>query len=87
MTRFIIDKNVQILGLRDRDDLANAEIIRIDYLKKGIRVLPFRTIEHCFVQPDVLRKFYEEHQLIFIKIVHMSMFISVFSVFVHENAH
>ena len=25
--------------------------------------------------------------LIFIKIVHMSMFISVFSVFVHENAH
>ena len=63
MTKFIGNKNVQILGLRDRDDLSDAETIRIDYLEKGIRVLPFRTIEHCFVQPDVLRKFCENHQL------------------------
>ena len=63
MTKFIEDKNVQILGLRDRDDLSDAKIIRMDCLEKGIRVLPFRTIEHCFVQPDVLRKFYEDHQL------------------------
>ena len=63
MSEFIRDKNVQILGLRDRDDLLHAELIRKDYLEKGIRVLPFRTIEHCFVQPDVLRKFCEDHQL------------------------
>ena len=63
MTKFIQDKNVQILGLRDRDDLSDAEIIRTDYLERGIRVLPFRTIEHCFIQPDVLRKFSENHQL------------------------
>lgn len=63
MARFIKDKNVQILGLRDRDDLANAEIILTDYLQRGIKVLPFRTIEHCFIQPDVLRKFSENHQL------------------------
>ncbi|MDE0689685.1 MAG: AAA family ATPase [Candidatus Poribacteria bacterium] len=63
MTGFVKDKNVQILGLRDRDDLADAETIRLDYLENGIRVLPFRTIEHCFVQPDVLRKFCEDHQL------------------------
>ena len=63
MTKFIKNKNVQILGLRDRDDLSDAELIRIDYLEKGIRVLPFRTIEHCFVQPDVLRKFCKDHQL------------------------
>ena len=64
VTKFIQDKNVKILGLRDRDDLANAEIIRTDYLERGIRVLPFRTIEHCFIQPDVLRKFSEIHQLV-----------------------
>ena len=63
MARFIKDKNVQILGLRDRDDLANAEIILTDYLQRGIRVLPFRTIEHCFVQSDVFGKFCEDHQL------------------------
>ena len=63
MTKFIKDKNVQILGLRDRDDLSDAEIIRKDYLEKGIKVLPFRTIEHCFVQHDVLREFYENYQL------------------------
>ena len=63
MTGFVKDKNVKILGLRDRDDLADAETIRLDYLENGIRVLPFRTIEHCFVQPDVLRKFCEDHQL------------------------
>lgn len=63
MTGFVKDKNVQILGLRDRDDLSDAETIRMDYLEKGIRVLPFRTIEHCFVQPDVFRKFCEDHQL------------------------
>lgn len=63
MTEFIRDKNVRILGLRDRDDLLHAELIRKDYLEKGIRVLPFRTIEHCFVQSDVLRKFCEDHQL------------------------
>ena len=63
MTGFVKDKNVQILGLRDRDNLADAEMIRIDYLEKGIRVLPFRTIEHCFIQPDVLHKFHENHQL------------------------
>ena len=63
MTEFVKDKNVQILGLRDRDDLSDTETIRMDYLEKGIRVLPFRTIEHCFVQPDVLRKFCEDHQL------------------------
>ena len=38
-------------------------MIRVDYLENGIRVLPFRTIEHCFIQPDVLRKFSENHQL------------------------
>ena len=64
MSKFIRDKNVQILGLRDRDDLADAETIRLDYLERGIRVLPFRTIEHCFIQPDVLRKFSESHQLV-----------------------
>ena len=53
----------KFLGLRDRDDLSDTETIRMDYLEKGIRVLPFRTIEHCFVQPDVLRKFCEDHQL------------------------
>ena len=63
MTEFIRDKNVKILGLRDRDDLLHAELIRKDYLEKGIRILPFRTIEHCFVQSDVLRKFCEDHQL------------------------
>ncbi len=63
MTRFIQSKNVKILGLRDRDDLTDTEIIRTDYLERGIRVLPFRTIEHCFIQPDVLRKFCENHQL------------------------
>ena len=63
MTRFIKNKNVQILGLRDRDELADAGIIRMDYLEKGIRVLPFRAIENCFVQPDVLRKFCEDYQL------------------------
>ena len=35
MTGFIKGKNVQILGLRDRDDLSDAEIIRMDYLEKG----------------------------------------------------
>ncbi len=63
ITRFIQSKNVQILGLRDRDDLSDTEIIRTDYLERGIRVLPFRTIEHCFIQPDVLCKFSENHQL------------------------
>ena len=63
MTEFVKDKNVVILGLRDRDDLSDAETIRLDYLENGIRVLPFRTIEHCFVQSDVLRKFCEDHQL------------------------
>lgn len=63
MSEFIRDKNVQILGLRDRDDLVDAETIRLDYLESGIRILPFRTIEHCFVQPDVLCKFCEDHQL------------------------
>ena len=63
MTQFIKAKNVEIFGLRDRDDLTDTEIIRIDYLEKGIRILPFRTIEHCFIQPDVLRKFSENHQL------------------------
>ena len=63
MAKFIENKNVQILGLRDRDDLLDTEIIRTDYLKRGIRVLPFRTIEHCFIQLDVLRKFSENHQL------------------------
>lgn len=63
MTRFIQSKNVKILGLRDRDDLSDTEIIRTDYLERGIRVLPFRTIEHCFIQPDVLRKFSENHRL------------------------
>ena len=63
MTQFIKAKNVEILGLRDRDDLTDTEIIRADYLERGIRVLPFRTIEHCFIQPDVLRKFSENHQL------------------------
>ena len=63
MTGFVKDKKVKILGLRDRDDLSDAETIRLDYLENGIRVLPFRTIEHCFVQPDVLRKFCEDHQL------------------------
>lgn len=63
MTRFIQSKNVQILGLRDRDDLTDTEVIRTDYLERGIRVLPFRSIEHCFIQPDVLRKFCEDHQL------------------------
>ena len=63
MSEFIRDKNVQILGLRDRDDLLQAGLIRKDYLEKGIRVLPFRTIEHCFVQSDVLGKFCENHQL------------------------
>ena len=63
ITKFIKNKNTRILGLRDRDDLADAEMIRRDYLEKGIRVLPFRTIEHCFVQLDVLRKFCENHQL------------------------
>ena len=63
MIEFVKDKNVEILGLRDRDDLADAETIRMDYLERGIRVLPFRAIEHCFVQLDVLRKFCEDHQL------------------------
>ena len=63
MTGFIKNKQVQILGLRDRDDLLDAETIRLEYLESEIRVLPFRTIEHCFVQPDVLRKFCEDHQL------------------------
>ena len=63
MAKFIENKNVQILGLRDRDVLTDAETIRIDYLEKRIRVLPFRTIEHCFIQRDVLRKFSENHQL------------------------
>ena len=63
MTGFVKDKNVKILGLIDRDDLLDTEMIRMDYLERGIRVLPFRTIEHCFVQPDVLRKFCEAHQL------------------------
>ena len=63
VSRFIKDKNVQILGLRDRDGLTDTDIIRTDYLEEGIRVLPFRTIEHCFIQPDVLRKFSENHQL------------------------
>ena len=63
MTRFIQSKNVQILGLRDRDDLSDTKIIGTDYLERDIRVLPFRTIEHCFVQPDVLGKFCEDHQL------------------------
>lgn len=63
ITKFINNKNTRILGLRDRDDLSDAEMIRRDYLERGIRVLPFRTIEHCFVQPDVLRKFCEDHQL------------------------
>lgn len=63
MAKFIENKNVQILGLRDRDDLLDTEIIRTDYLEKGIRVLPFRTIEHCFIQSDVLCKFSENHQL------------------------
>ena len=63
MTQFIKAKNVEILGLRDRDDLTDTEIIRTDYLEKGIKVLPFRTIEHCFIQSDVLRKFCENHQL------------------------
>ena len=63
MTGFVKDKNVKILGLIDRDDLLDIEMIRMDYLERGIRVLPFRTIEHCFVQSDVLRKFCEAHQL------------------------
>lgn len=63
MAKFIRDKNVQILGLRDRDDLTNVEIILTDYLQRGIKVLPFRTIEYCFVQSDVLCKFCEDHQL------------------------
>ena len=63
MTGFVKDKKVEILGLIDRDDLSDTEIIRMDYLERRIRVLPFRTIEHCFIQPDVLRKFCEDHQL------------------------
>lgn len=63
MSEFIRDKNVQIFGLRDRDDLLQAGLIRKDYIEKGIRVLPFRTIEHCFVQSDVFDKFCEDHQL------------------------
>ena len=63
MAKIIENKNVQILGLRDRDVLTDVETIRMDYLEKRIRVLPFRTIEHCFIQPDVLRKFSENHQL------------------------
>ena len=63
MTGFVKDKKVKILGLRDRDDLSDAETIRLDYLENGIRVLPSRTIEHCFDQPDVIRKFCEDHQL------------------------
>lgn len=63
VSRFIEKKNVKILGLRDRDDLSDTEIIRTDYLERGIRILPFRTIEHCFIQSDVLRKFCENHQL------------------------
>ena len=40
MTGFIKNKQVQILGLRDRDDLLDAETIRLEYLESEIRVLP-----------------------------------------------